>query len=251
VPINGACARRPARPWVDSGPSPPARHRVLTIRRDARGGVAGQAQKETGPGVFPVVKATRWCSPPRQAWPRVAHAPGLFFFYPLEREPCGDGCPANGDRVQGLRAPGIAAATPRLAWSCPKGPRRRSSSRCAGWPGGRCNSSNEQPARRANHSGPTCWAATSPITHVGGFVAFGVDTGTPIINPGDVRDPRLRRDREMPWCDGARLVPRKVSARAGPEARTTGGRRQQGSAVFPGRTAGPLLLGRPGRGVTY
>ena len=48
---------------------------------------------------------------------------------------------------------------------------------------------------------------TFTITNVG---VFGVDTGTPIINPGESAILALGAIRDMPWVVDGEIVPRKV-----------------------------------------
>lgn len=48
---------------------------------------------------------------------------------------------------------------------------------------------------------------TITITNVG---VFGVDTGTPILNPGEAAILALGAIREMPWVYGGQVVPRQV-----------------------------------------
>ena len=48
---------------------------------------------------------------------------------------------------------------------------------------------------------------TFTITNVG---VFGVDTGTPIINPGESAILALGAIRDMPWVVGGQIVPRKI-----------------------------------------
>ena len=48
---------------------------------------------------------------------------------------------------------------------------------------------------------------TITITNVG---VFGVDTGTPIINPGESAILALGAIRDMPWVVDGQVVPRKV-----------------------------------------
>jgi pyruvate dehydrogenase E2 component (dihydrolipoamide acetyltransferase) len=57
---------------------------------------------------------------------------------------------------------------------------------------------------------------TAPADLVGGTVTitnvgvFGVDTGTPIINPGESAILALGAIRDMPWVVDGQVVPRKV-----------------------------------------
>jgi pyruvate dehydrogenase E2 component (dihydrolipoamide acetyltransferase) len=49
---------------------------------------------------------------------------------------------------------------------------------------------------------------TITITNVG---VFGVDTGTPILNPGEAAILAFGAVREMPWVHKGRVVPRQVT----------------------------------------
>ncbi|MBY8851674.1 2-oxo acid dehydrogenase subunit E2, partial [Saccharothrix sp. MB29] len=62
-------------------------------------------------------------------------------------------------------------------------------------------------ARDGKTSPADMMGGTFTITNVG---VFGVDTGTPIINPGEVAILALGAIRDMPWVVDGQVVPRKV-----------------------------------------
>ncbi|MDQ2582954.1 dihydrolipoamide acetyltransferase family protein [Saccharothrix yanglingensis] len=62
-------------------------------------------------------------------------------------------------------------------------------------------------ARDGRTSPADMMGGTFTITNVG---VFGVDTGTPIINPGEVAILALGAIRDMPWVVDGQVVPRKV-----------------------------------------
>ncbi|MEU5690695.1 dihydrolipoamide acetyltransferase family protein [Actinosynnema sp. NPDC020468] len=85
---------------------------------------------------------------------------------------------------------------------------------------------------------------TFTITNVG---VFGVDTGTPIINPGEVAILALGAIRDMPWVVDGAVVPRKVCQLAlSFDHRVVDG--QQGSQFLADVGA---LLADPGVALTY
>ncbi|MGM1065068.1 dihydrolipoamide acetyltransferase family protein [Saccharothrix sp. Mg75] len=85
---------------------------------------------------------------------------------------------------------------------------------------------------------------TFTITNVG---VFGVDTGTPIINPGEVAILALGAIRDMPWVVDGQVVPRKVCQLAlSFDHRVVDG--QQGSQFLADVGA---LLADPGVAMTY
>lgn len=62
-------------------------------------------------------------------------------------------------------------------------------------------------AREGRTSPADMLGGTFTITNVG---VFGVDTGTPIINPGESAILAFGAIRDMPWVVGGQVVPRKV-----------------------------------------
>jgi pyruvate dehydrogenase E2 component (dihydrolipoamide acetyltransferase) len=85
---------------------------------------------------------------------------------------------------------------------------------------------------------------TFTITNVG---VFGVDTGTPIINPGESAILALGAIRDMPWVVDGQVVPRKVCQLAlSFDHRVVDG--QQGSQFLADVGA---LLADPGVAMTY
>ncbi|MBV9845149.1 MAG: 2-oxo acid dehydrogenase subunit E2 [Kutzneria sp.] len=85
---------------------------------------------------------------------------------------------------------------------------------------------------------------TITITNVG---VFGVDTGTPIINPGESAILAFGAIRDMPWVVGGQVVPRKVLQLAlSFDHRVVDG--QQGSQFLADVGA---LLADPAMAVTY
>ncbi|NUT53554.1 MAG: 2-oxo acid dehydrogenase subunit E2 [Saccharothrix sp.] len=85
---------------------------------------------------------------------------------------------------------------------------------------------------------------TITITNVG---VFGVDTGTPIINPGESAILALGAIRDMPWVVDGQVVPRKVCQLAlSFDHRVVDG--QQGSQFLADVGA---LLADPGVAMTY
>ena len=91
---------------------------------------------------------------------------------------------------------GIAAATPR-GLSC-RTSRTPDGSRCAELAEALSTSS---PRRRAGPRRPTWRGGTITITNVG---VFGVDTGTPILNPGEAAILCFGAVRPMPWVHRGR-----------------------------------------------
>jgi 2-oxoisovalerate dehydrogenase E2 component (dihydrolipoyl transacylase) len=94
---------------------------------------------------------------------------------------------------------------------------------------------------------------TSPADMVGGTITitnvgvFGVDTGTPIINPGESAILALGAIRDMPWVVNGQVVPRKVCQLAlSFDHRVVDG--QQGSQFLADVGA---LLADPGVAMTY
>jgi pyruvate dehydrogenase E2 component (dihydrolipoamide acetyltransferase) len=85
---------------------------------------------------------------------------------------------------------------------------------------------------------------TFTITNVG---VFGVDTGTPIINPGESAILALGAIRDMPWVVDGQIVPRKVCQLSlSFDHRVIDG--QQGSQFLADVGA---LLADPGVAMTY
>ncbi|APU17976.1 MULTISPECIES: dihydrolipoamide acetyltransferase family protein [Actinoalloteichus] len=85
---------------------------------------------------------------------------------------------------------------------------------------------------------------TITITNVG---VFGVDTGTPILNPGESAILALGAIRDMPWVVDGQVVPRKVCQLAlSFDHRVVDG--QQGSQFLADIGA---LLAEPGLAMTY
>ena len=85
---------------------------------------------------------------------------------------------------------------------------------------------------------------TFTITNVG---VFGVDTGTPILNPGESAILALGAIRDMPWVVDGEVVPRKVCQLAlSFDHRVVDG--QQGSRFLADVGA---LLGDPSMAITY
>ncbi|GAA1268055.1 dihydrolipoamide acetyltransferase family protein [Saccharothrix xinjiangensis] len=94
---------------------------------------------------------------------------------------------------------------------------------------------------------------TAPADMVGGTITitnvgvFGVDTGTPIINPGEVAILAFGAIRDMPWVVDGQVVPRKVCQLAlSFDHRVVDG--QQGSRFLADVGA---LLADPGVAMTY
>ncbi|GAA2816313.1 dihydrolipoamide acetyltransferase family protein [Saccharopolyspora taberi] len=85
---------------------------------------------------------------------------------------------------------------------------------------------------------------TITITNVG---VFGVDTGTPILNPGEVAILAFGAIRDMPWVVNGQVVPRKVCQLAlSFDHRVVDG--QQGSQFLADVGA---LLAEPSMAITY
>ncbi|MFI5644975.1 dihydrolipoamide acetyltransferase family protein [Kitasatospora sp. NPDC051705] len=66
-------------------------------------------------------------------------------------------------------------------------------------------------ARQGKTSPADMQGGTVTITNVG---VFGVDTGTPIINPGEAAILAVGTIREMPWVHKGKVVPRQVTTLA-------------------------------------
>ncbi|WP_367134063.1 dihydrolipoamide acetyltransferase family protein [Saccharothrix sp. HUAS TT1] len=99
-------------------------------------------------------------------------------------------------------------------------------------------------ARDGRTSPADMMGGTFTITNVG---VFGVDTGTPIINPGESAILALGAIRDMPWVVGGQVVPRKVCQLAlSFDHRVVDG--QQGSQFLADVGA---LLADPGVAMTY
>jgi pyruvate dehydrogenase E2 component (dihydrolipoamide acetyltransferase) len=99
---------------------------------------------------------------------------------------------------------GIAAATPRgLVVPNIKGADRLSLAELAGALAELTETAREGRTPPADMSG-----GTITITNVG---VFGVDTGTPILNPGESAILAFGAVREMPWVHKGRVVPRQVT----------------------------------------
>jgi pyruvate dehydrogenase E2 component (dihydrolipoamide acetyltransferase) len=99
---------------------------------------------------------------------------------------------------------GIAAATPRgLVVPNIKDAGRMSLAELAGALGELTATAREGKTAPADMSG-----GTITITNVG---VFGVDTGTPILNPGESAILAFGAVREMPWVHKGRVVPRQVT----------------------------------------
>ena len=94
---------------------------------------------------------------------------------------------------------------------------------------------------------------TAPADMVGGTITitnvgvFGVDTGTPILNPGESAILAFGAVRDMPWVVDGQVVPRKVAQLAlSFDHRVVDG--QQGSQYLADVGA---LLSEPGLALTY
>jgi pyruvate dehydrogenase E2 component (dihydrolipoamide acetyltransferase) len=99
---------------------------------------------------------------------------------------------------------GIAAATPRgLVVPNIKDAGRMSLAELAGALGELTATAREGKTAPADMSG-----GTITITNVG---VFGVDTGTPILNPGESAILAFGAIREMPWVHKGKVVPRQVT----------------------------------------
>src|SRR3954454_21319323 len=99
---------------------------------------------------------------------------------------------------------GIAAATPRgLVVPNIKAAGRLSFAELAGALGELTATAREGRTSPADMSG-----GTITITNVG---VFGVDTGTPILNPGESAILAFGAVREMPWVHKGKVVPRQVT----------------------------------------
>jgi 2-oxoisovalerate dehydrogenase E2 component (dihydrolipoyl transacylase) len=99
---------------------------------------------------------------------------------------------------------GIAAATPRgLVVPNIKGADRLSLAELAGALAELTETSRAGKTAPADMSG-----GTITITNVG---VFGVDTGTPILNPGESAIVCFGAIREMPWVHKGKVVPRQVT----------------------------------------
>ena len=99
---------------------------------------------------------------------------------------------------------GIAAATPRgLVVPNIKDAGRMSLAELAGALGELTATAREGKTAPADMSG-----GTITITNVG---VFGVDTGTPILNPGESAILAFGAVREMPWVHKGKVVPRQVT----------------------------------------
>ncbi|TQM82070.1 pyruvate dehydrogenase E2 component (dihydrolipoamide acetyltransferase) [Saccharothrix saharensis] len=99
-------------------------------------------------------------------------------------------------------------------------------------------------ARDGKTSPADMMGGTITITNVG---VFGVDTGTPIINPGESAILALGAIRDMPWVVDGQVVPRKVCQLAlSFDHRVVDG--QQGSQFLADVGA---LLADPGVAMTY
>ncbi|PRY45770.1 dihydrolipoamide acetyltransferase family protein [Umezawaea tangerina] len=99
-------------------------------------------------------------------------------------------------------------------------------------------------ARDGKTSPADMMGGTFTITNVG---VFGVDTGTPIINPGESAILALGAIRDMPWVVDGQVVPRKVCQLAlSFDHRVVDG--QQGSQFLADVGA---LLSDPGLAMTY
>ncbi len=122
---------------------------------------------------------------------------------------------------------GIAAATPRgLVVPNVKDADAMSMTELAGALGELTAVAREGRTQPAEMSG-----GTFTITNVG---VFGVDAGTPIINPGRVRDPVLRRDQQAAVGRRGRRDRRARRDHAGAVLRPPSHRRREGLAL-PGR----------------
>ena len=99
---------------------------------------------------------------------------------------------------------GIAAATPR-GLIVPKV--RDADGAVAARAGGRAGGADDHGAGGQDPRRPTWSNGTFTITNVG---VFGVDTGTPIINPGESAILALGAIRDMPWVVDGEIKVRKV-----------------------------------------
>ena len=117
---------------------------------------------------------------------------------------------------------GIAAATPRgLVVPKVRDADRMSLRELAVALDGLTSIAREGQDARRGHAG-----GTITITNVG---VFGVDTGTPILNPGESAILALGAIRDMPWVVDGEIAPARSPA--GAELRPPGGRRPAGLAV--------------------
>ena len=100
------------------------------------------------------------------------------------------------------------------------------------------------PARDGKTAPADMLGGTFTITNVG---VFGVDTGTPIINPGESAILAVGAIRDMPWVVDGQVVPRKVCQLAlSFDHRVVDG--QQGSQFLADVGA---LLSDPSMAITY
>ena len=112
-----------------------------------------------------------------------------------------------GDRPQALRQPGHRGRD--AAWP---GRAQRQGRRCARCrrPGERAHRAGER-ARSGKTQPADMAGGTFTITNVG---VFGVDAGTPIINPGESAILALGAVRQQPWVVRGRIKPRWITTLA-------------------------------------
>ncbi len=135
---------------------------------------------------------------------------------------------------------GIAAATPRGLVV----PKVRDADRMSLAEVARAVQELTETARQGATTPENMLGGTFTITNVG---VFGVDTGTPIINPGESAILALGAVREMPWVVDGAVVPRRVCQLAlSFDHRVVDG--EQGSRFLADVGA---LLSEPGVALTY
>ena len=81
---------------------------------------------------------------------------------------------------------------------------------CPGWPA-RWTSSPQTARAGKTTPGRTCTGGTITITNVG---VFGVDSGTPILTPGEAAILAFGQVREAPWVHEGQLAVRQVTTLA-------------------------------------
>ena len=113
-----------------------------------------------------------------------------------------------GDRGQALREPGHRRRHRAAACSCPTS-RTPTRCPCPAWPA-RCRELAAT-ARDGKTQPADLAGGTITITNVG---VFGVDTGTPILTPGEAAILALGQVREAPWVHEGALAVRQVTTLA-------------------------------------
>ena len=211
IPIKGV-RKATAQAMVASRLHRAARHRVPHGRRDRDDG-AGRAAQAL-PRLRRASGSRRCCwSPRRSAWPHAAN-PELNSSWDEA---------AQEIVVKHYVNLGIAAATPRgLIVPNIKDAHALPSRDLAGALGdlvATARAGKTQPAEMAG--------GTFTITNVG---VFGVDAGTPILNPGESAILAFGQVRDMPWVVDGQIEPRKVT-HAGAVLRPPARRRRAGLAL--------------------